>query len=123
MFRRACVDWGLQNDKDWFRKGKPTRKKAVEELRGVIKEVYDNKCYLSGRPLDMEWGKNLEFDHIIPKSKGGSNNLDNLGVCTREANGAKQDLSLDEWNCPECGFLVQVGEICIYCGYDKNTNE
>tara|TARA_B110000014_G_scaffold204571_1_gene154833 strand:- start:7136 stop:7360 length:225 start_codon:yes stop_codon:yes gene_type:complete len=34
-----------------------------------------------------------------------------------------KDLSLDEWNCPECGFLVQVGEICIYCGYDKNTNE
>ena len=32
-------------------------------------------------------------------------------------------LPLDEWNCPECGFLVQVGEICIYCGYDKNTNE
>ena len=96
LFRRACVDWGLQNDKDWFRKGKPTRKKAVEELRGVIKEVYDNKCYLSGRPLDMKWGKNLEFDHIIPKSKGGSNNLDNLGLCTREANGAKQDLSLDE---------------------------
>ena len=34
-----------------------------------------------------------------------------------------KDLSLDEWNCPECGFLVQVGEICIYCGYNKNTNE
>ena len=34
-----------------------------------------------------------------------------------------KDLSLDEWNCPECGFLVQIGEICIYCGYDKNTNE
>ena len=34
-----------------------------------------------------------------------------------------KDLSLDEWRCPECSFLVQVGEICIYCGYDKNTNE
>ena len=39
LFRRACEDWGLQNDKDWFRKGVSKRKKVVEELRGVIKEL------------------------------------------------------------------------------------
>ena len=22
----------------------------------------------------------------------------------------------EEWDCPECGFHVQAGEICIYCG-------
>ena len=32
-----------------------------------------------------------------------------------------EDLSIDEWNCPECGFLVQVGKKCIYCGYNYNT--
>lgn len=26
---------------------------------------------------------------------------------------------LEEWNCPECGFHVQVGESCIYCGTAK----
>ena len=31
------------------------------------------------------------------------------------------DLLIDEWNCPECGFLVQVGERCIYCGYTKDN--
>ena len=32
-----------------------------------------------------------------------------------------KDLSIDEWNCPECGFLIQVGNSCIYCGYNNNN--
>ena len=31
------------------------------------------------------------------------------------------DLSIDEWTCPECGFLVQAGDRCIYCGYAKDN--
>ena len=96
LWKRAVIDWELHRDKDWFRKGKPTRKKALSELKGVIKEVYDNKCYLTGRPLDMDDGTNLEFDHIIPKSKGGTNTLSNLGLCVKDANTAKGDMSVDE---------------------------
>ena len=29
------------------------------------------------------------------------------------------DLETDEWDCPECGFHVQVGGTCIYCGGNK----
>ena len=96
LWKRAVIDWELHRDKDWFRKGKPTRKKALSELKGVIKEVYDNKCYLTGRPLDMDSGTNLEFDYIIPKSKGGTNTLSNLGLCVKDANTAKGDMSVDE---------------------------
>jgi len=32
-----------------------------------------------------------------------------------------KDLSLDEWKCPECEFLVQVGDKCIYCGYKQKV--
>jgi len=39
----------------------------------------------------------------------------------RSKNDPYKDLSLDEWNCPECGFLVQVGSKCIYCGYIHNN--
>ncbi len=31
------------------------------------------------------------------------------------------DLDTDEWNCPECGFLVQAGDKCIYCGTEKSA--
>ena len=43
-----------------------------------------------------------------------------IGV-QRLKNDPYKDLSLDEWNCPECGFLVQVGSKCIYCGYIHNN--
>tara|TARA_B100001079_G_scaffold119173_1_gene102487 strand:+ start:163 stop:309 length:147 start_codon:yes stop_codon:yes gene_type:complete len=39
----------------------------------------------------------------------------------RLKNDPYKDLSLDEWNCPECGFLVQIGSKCIYCGYNNNS--
>jgi len=116
LWKRAVVNWELHRDRNWFRGGKPTRKKAVEELRGVIKEVYDNKCYLTGRELDMEWGKNLEFDHKIPKSKGGSNTLDNLGLCVKEANQAKADLTLDE-------LFKLCADILQHNGYEVNKKQ
>jgi|TARA_B100001094_G_scaffold65313_1_gene61394 methionyl-tRNA synthetase len=29
------------------------------------------------------------------------------------------DVSTEEWTCPNCGFEVQVGDDCIYCGISK----
>ena len=29
-------------------------------------------------------------------------------------------IDLDEWDCPMCGFKVQMGDICTYC-YTKKT--
>jgi len=30
------------------------------------------------------------------------------------------DINTDEWECPSCSFLVQVGNHCIYCGARKH---
>ena len=32
------------------------------------------------------------------------------------------DLDIDEWDCHECGYHVQVGNICIYCNAKKQNN-
>tara|TARA_Y100000590_G_scaffold445033_1_gene576569 strand:+ start:3077 stop:3283 length:207 start_codon:yes stop_codon:yes gene_type:complete len=34
-----------------------------------------------------------------------------------EENGKVSEL--EEWNCPSCGFTVQLGTECIYCGEKK----
>lgn len=57
----------------------------------------DPVCYLSGRPLDFSNPRLYHFDHIIPRCKGGTSNIDNLGVTTSEANQAKHSLSIEEF--------------------------
>ena len=63
----------------------------------VLKKFGDNPvCYLTGTPIDLNKPETYHFDHIIPTSKGGTNDLSNLGICLKEANFAKNDLSIDE---------------------------
>lgn len=65
------------------------------------------KCYLTGRPIDLFIKNTYEFDHIIPISRGGSNELNNLGILCKEANYAKSNLLLDD-------FLLLCKEIIQY---------
>lgn len=54
------------------------------------------KCYLTGQPIDIYQPKTYQFDHKIPSSRGGDNSLDNLGICTKQANQAKSDMTEQE---------------------------
>jgi len=54
-------------------------------------------CYLTGKKLDIDASSSYSLDHRVPVSKGGSNDLENLEICSAEANKAKADLSLDEF--------------------------
>ena len=53
-------------------------------------------CYLTGRKIDLNDSKSYSLDHKNPSSKGGSNKLENLGVCSSEANIVKSDLTIEE---------------------------
>ncbi len=65
--------------------------------KDVLNKFKENSvCYLTGTPIDLNKPETYHFDHIIPTSKGGTNDLSNLGICTREANYAKNDLSIEE---------------------------
>lgn len=54
-------------------------------------------CYLTGREIDINDGSTYHLDHIIPTSKGGTNDLSNLGICIADANIAKGSLPLEEF--------------------------
>lgn len=71
------------------------RQYTYDEVMEFIKD-YEN-CYLTGRPVDINDCSTFHFDHIEPRSRGGSNDLDNLGVVTPEANYAKRDLPLEDF--------------------------
>lgn len=53
-------------------------------------------CYLTGRPLSWNNPTDLHFDHIIPASRGGSNEISNLGFACKDANLAKRDKTPEE---------------------------
>ncbi len=54
-------------------------------------------CYLTGDSIDISKPSSYHFDHIIPKSKGGQSTIDNLGLCTKQANMAKGNMTADEF--------------------------
>lgn len=54
-------------------------------------------CYLTGQTIDISKPDTFSFDHKIPRSRGGENTLDNLGICTAEVNQAKRDKTPEEF--------------------------
>ncbi len=72
-------------------------------------------CYLTGREIDLNNSSSYHLDHFVPTSKGGSNSFDNLKLACKEANLAKNNLSLEE-------FLSLCKEVLIHHGYDVKKN-
>jgi 5-methylcytosine-specific restriction endonuclease McrA len=64
-----------------------------DELRQLMHDQYGTQCRYCGRTLDIN---NIVLDHIIPISKGGTSNPDNLQVICKASNSMKG--SLDEYN-------------------------
>jgi DNA-directed RNA polymerase subunit N (RpoN/RPB10) len=70
-----------------------------------------NKCFYCGKSLT---NKEVTIEHIIPKSSGGKDNLDNLAVCCRSINQMLSDIS------PKKKIeLVMAGKGLISCPEDN----
>lgn len=53
--------------------------------------VHGRICHLCGQPGATT------ADHVVPRSKGGSDDIANLRPAHFGCNGARQDTDLDEW--------------------------
>lgn len=56
-------------------------------------KITDNRCYLCGRVLDIN---SVIIEHVIPRSKGGSNRVANLMPSCDPCNRRKGSFLLDE---------------------------
>jgi CRISPR/Cas system Type II protein with McrA/HNH and RuvC-like nuclease domain len=86
------------------RRGDFNRKKLLDYLSTI------DKCYLTGRPIDIKNFNTYEFDHIIPRKLGGECTFENLGIARPEANRAKSDLTLEE-------FILLCKDVLVNFGY------
>ena len=83
-----------------------------------ILDIYNKypRCNLTGRTIELENTKSWELDHIIPISKGGSNELNNCQITCREANYAKGDLTMHE-------FISLCKDVLIHNGYQISKSQ
>lgn len=94
--------------------------KGVNKMNFTYQDVLNKfgehpKCYLTGEEIDIYKPRTYNFDHIIPSSRGGQSTLDNLGICTKQANQAKSDMTPDE-------FIYFCKKILEYNGFNVATN-
>jgi hypothetical protein len=69
------------------------RKSLPAEIRQLIIDRDDNTCVYCG-----EVSGEMHIDHIVPVSRGGSDDPDNLCVACRSCNLSKGAKLLEEWN-------------------------
>jgi 5-methylcytosine-specific restriction endonuclease McrA len=96
---------------DGIRRNRCKNNFGVKEFIEKVGET--PKCYLTGRQLDLSKKAEYQLDHIHPVSKGGSNELGNLGVTCKEANMAKGDMTTGE-------FIDLCIEVLSHHGYKIN---
>lgn len=79
--------WGYEGlitprlpDKEWW----PLRNSIIREADGI--------CHYCG-----DANESMCADHVVPLSRGGTNNRDNLVCCCLPCNSSKADRLLSEW--------------------------
>lgn len=71
-----------------------TRKGHPSSTAQMLWDRQGGRCGLTGRELDP---LTMQLDHIVPRVRGGGDDLENLRWLSREANQAKRDLLDDEF--------------------------
>lgn len=69
------------------------RKRFYDDIKNKLFERDGDKCFYTDIELTLE---TATIEHLIPLSKGGKNNLDNLVLCTEESNQMMADKPLVE---------------------------
>lgn len=88
LLRKKIINFNRKNNMN-------NKNFTIEDLLNKFGE--NPKCYLTGESIDIYKPRTYQFDHIIPRSRGGQNTLDNLGICTKKANIAKSNMTPDEF--------------------------
>jgi 5-methylcytosine-specific restriction endonuclease McrA len=74
-----------------------TKIKYVKEKYNITESNTTFTCRYTAKILDWTRPEEYQYDHIIPRSRGGKNTLENLQIISKEANQAKGDMTHEEF--------------------------
>jgi 5-methylcytosine-specific restriction endonuclease McrA len=82
----------------FFQKKDMTYGEIMFSAKDLLEKIGNNpSCYLTGVPIDLNKPRSYHLDHIVPRSRGGDDSLNNCNIACREANQAKGDLLVSEF--------------------------
>lgn len=99
-----------------YKENKISNNYVLDKQDAYFRITKNPVCYLTGRKINLENSSEYQLDHILPVSKGGSNELSNLGLACKDANRAKNDLILED-------FINLCKEILIHNGYNVSKEQ
>jgi predicted restriction endonuclease len=94
-----------------------TSSEAKRKWRQSIKEKWNYKCAYCGSE------ENLTLDHIMPRSKGGSDRITNVICACRECNNSKGHQMWSEWYLNQSFFTTERLSEIIEWQKQLNNNE
>jgi len=95
-YENCKFDTQLMNDKNI--KGVDYQQGTLQgyEIREYLLEKFNRKCIYCGKE-----NVSLEIEHIVPKSRGGTNKIDNLGLACKNCNQDKGNKTAEEFGYPD----------------------
>lgn len=111
-YRETHPGWMAEVQRTWG-KNHPEKRRAATHRRLArlhaaegrftdidIKQMYedqDGRCAYCGIRIFMDIPKDVHIDHVMPLSRGGSNNPDNLLLTCQPCNQSKNAKTVAEW--------------------------
>jgi hypothetical protein len=71
------------------------RPKLSRRTKEFVWDMTRGRCWYCGFPVNPF--RNFHIDHVVPLSRGGSNEIDNLAPACQECNLYKASMLVDEW--------------------------
>lgn len=92
---RQLFEWLYGHTPEHYARACFHRARIKRRLRLESRERFGReRCYYCGRTLSL---KAARLDHVVPLSKGGTDNADNLVLCCNACNRSKDCLLPGEW--------------------------
>ena len=94
--RKRSLKWAKQNKEKVLAKNQKRRlnEKQTEQFfisKKFIENLYSSECVVCGSR------ENIQMDHIVPITRGGTHSEGNLQPLCRSCNSSKKDKTMTEW--------------------------